>query len=280
MCVFAGSLGPTLWRRQYWKRIGMGSHIGGSALWAPRTRIVRGSAPNTLAGSATNQIRHDIISGRLRPGARLYFEKITKAYGMGVSPLREALVQLTADGLVVNEGHKGFSVAPILLDEMLDVAELRIQLESLALRKSIARGDEEWEIGVVAAHLRLTRATRNLETRDAQDRDAAEDNWENRHREFHFALTAACESHWLLHFCDRLYDQIERYRRHFWEYADRARRTGSEHDSLKDAAIERNADLAVDLLEQHFRNQAELTADVMRQHGETSDPVRDGSARP
>ncbi len=243
----------------------MDNQLEASVLWGPRTRMGRRAPPKTMAGSATNRIRHDIITGRLRPGEKLLFEKISKAYEVGVSPLREALVQLAADGLVVTEGHKGFAVAPILLDEMLDVAELRIHLETLALRKSLARGDEEWEIGIATAHLRLTRATGQLDSAEPDKRADAEDNWEMRHREFHFALTGACESQWLLHFCDRLYDQIERYRRHFWEYPDRAHRTEDEHEALKDAAMNRDVGLAIELLEQHFRRQAELTADVMRQ---------------
>ncbi len=245
-------------------RRGIAAQLEEDVLWAPRTRIVRAAPPKTRAGNATNRIRHDIIAGRLPPGEKLLFEKISKAYDVGISPLREALVQLTADGLVVNEGHKGFTVAPMLLEEMLDVAELRIHLETLALTKSMARGDDEWEVGVAAAHLRLERATRQLDLADGEERAAAEDNWETRHREFHFALTGACNSHWLLHFCDRLYDQIERYRRHFWEYPVRAHRTEGEHAALKDAAIDRDVARAVALLEEHFRRQAELTAEVMR----------------
>lgn len=233
-------------------------------LWGPRTRLVRTTPAKTLAGSAANRLRHDIITGRLQPGERLYFEKVRQAYDVGTSPLREALVQLTADGLVINEGHKGFTVAPVLLDEMLDVSELRVHLETLALRKSIARGDDEWEVGIAAAYHRLARATSQLDAADGDRRKRAEDEWERRHREFHFALTSACDSQWLLHFCDRLYDQIERYRRHYWEYPDRAHRADAEHEELKDAVIERQADVAVNLLAEHFHQQAEMTAQVIR----------------
>lgn len=239
-------------------------------LWGPRTRLVRTTPPKTLAGSTANRLRQDIITGRLAPGQRLHFDKIKKAYDVGTSPLREALVQLTADGLVINEGHKGFTVAPVLLDEMLDVLELRVHLETLALRKSMARGDEEWEVAITAAYYRLARATEQLESADAEHRKQAEDDWERRHREFHFALTGACDSQWLLHFCDRLYDQIERYRRHYWEYPDRAHRADAEHEQLKEAVIERQTDAAISLLTDHFHAQAELTAQVIRQRTATA----------
>lgn len=243
----------------------MDESLDSPPLWGPRTRLIRTNPPKTLAGSVANRLRHDIITGRLRPGERLHFDKVKKAYDVGISPLREALVQLTADGLVVNEGHKGFSVAPVLLDEMLDVLELRVHMETLALRKSIARGDEEWEVKITAAYYRLVRATAQLDSAGADQRKSAEDDWERRHREFHFALTGACDSQWLLHFCDRLYDQIERYRRHYWEYPDRAHGADAEHERLKEAAINRETEAAVSLLAEHFHTQAELTARVIRE---------------
>ena len=197
--------------------------------WGPSTGNGSTGIPRTRAEDAVNRLRRDIVSGRLQPGVRLYFEKISKTYGIGTSPLREALVQLAAEGLAVAEGQKGFTVAPVLYDEMMDVANLRIHLETMALAKSIACGDEDWEADIVAACHRLTKATVRLESVRGAEQTAAQDDWERRHRGFHFALTAACESLWLLHFCDRLYDQIERYRRHFWDYPHRADLADAEH---------------------------------------------------
>ncbi|WP_051332539.1 GntR family transcriptional regulator [Cucumibacter marinus] len=232
-----------------------------SESWGPRLRLARGVEPRTQAGKTAQRLRRDIIRNTLKPGERLPFDQTRQAYGVGVSPLREALFQLAAQGLVVPEGHKGFMVAPISLGEMLDVSSMRAMLESRAIRHSIEQGDEEWEIGVVTAYHRLHKASTHLEAvgTDAAERAQAEDDWELRHREFHFALCSACGSPWLLHFFEELYDQLERYRRHYWRYPQRVTIADAEHEAIMKAAIERQAEKAASLLDAHFRNQAEVT---------------------
>lgn len=231
----------------------------GVPLWGPRAGIARDLKPRTLAGQTAQRLREDIIRNRLHPGERLTIEKLTASYEVGTSPLREALFQVAGDGLVRVEDHKGFVVAPLNFGEMLDVSSLRAYLEMNAIRRSIENGGEDWETGVLAACHRLTRAEARLEGASGDELTLAEDEWEQRHREFHAALCSACGSPWLLHFFDALYDQLERYRRHYWRYAERARGADDQHEQIKNAAIARDADRVVALLAEHFRRQAELT---------------------
>src|SRR5579872_2820386 len=74
------------------------------------------SADQTLTASALNRIRSDIIACRLMPDERLRFEALRERYGMGVSPLREALMRLEAEGLVRLEQNKGFRVSEVSED--------------------------------------------------------------------------------------------------------------------------------------------------------------------
>ena len=227
--------------------------------WGPRAGTARDSTPRTLAGQTAQTLRQDIIRNRFQPGERLTIEKLATRYGVGTSPLREALFQVAGDGLVRVEDHKGFVVAPLNFGEMLDVSSLRAYLEINALRKSIKQGGEDWETGVLSAEHRLKRAEMRLLGAAGDELSGAEDDWERRHREFHFALCSACGSPWLLHFFDALYDQLERYRRHFWRYQERARGADDQHEQIRKAAVSRDADAAVALLTEHFREQAELT---------------------
>lgn len=239
--------------------------MGDPPPWGPRAGESRDSEPRTLAGQTALRIRQDIIHNRLKPGERLTNEKLSTMYEVGTSPLREALFQVAGDGLVRVETHKGFVVAPLNLGEMWDVSSLRAYLEINAIRRSIELGGDDWEAAVLTAEHRLNKAEARLLGADAGDLTTAEDEWELRHREFHFALCSACGSPWLLHFFDALYDQLERYRRAFWRYQDRASGAGDQHQEVKNAALARDADRAVALLREHFRHQAELSQRAPRE---------------
>jgi DNA-binding GntR family transcriptional regulator len=227
--------------------------------WGPKAGAARGIEPRTLAGRTAYRLRRDIICNRFQPGERLTIEKLAHRYEVGTSPLREALFQVAGDGLVHVVDHKGFVVAPLDPREMLDVSSLRAYLEINALQRSIRRGDDNWEAAIVTATHRLAKATARLTASAIGDTSGAQDEWEQRHREFHYALCSACGSPWLLHFFDVLYDQLERYRRHLWHYGERVRDADDQHEQLKSVALARDPKQARKVLEAHFRRQAELT---------------------
>src|SRR4029078_799761 len=99
----------------------------------------------TLAAAAFSRIRADILSSKLLPGTRLRFEPLKKAYGVGLSPLREALSRLVGRGLVTAEGPRGFRVEPASIEDIQDIAEVRTNVECLAFGQSIERGDDQWQ---------------------------------------------------------------------------------------------------------------------------------------
>jgi DNA-binding GntR family transcriptional regulator len=250
--------------------------IDGLMPWGPRAGMPRDAKPRTLAGQTAQRLRQDIIRNRLQPEERLTVEKLSALYGVGSSPVREALFQVAGDGLVHFEDHRGFIVAPLNFGEMLDVSSLRANLEIHALRGSIEHGGEEWETRVLAAEHRIKKAEARLIGSAGDDLARAENEWEERHREFHYALCSACGSPWLLHFFHALYDQLERYRRHYWRYAQRASGADDQHEQIRIAALGRNADLATRLLTEHFHRQAELTLAAARQADKPAARVRKG----
>ncbi|MEX0730558.1 MAG: FCD domain-containing protein [Aquisalimonadaceae bacterium] len=238
----------------------MGSTISN---WGPIT-WTRAQAPKTQSGAAYEQIRADIISGRLKPGTKLLSERVKAQYGVGSSPLREALSHLTASGLVRAEDQKGFRVVEVSLGELIDVARLRLRLEIQAIEDSVRQGDLDWEVEVVSCFHRLQHAVAGA-SRD-NDRDYATE-WEDSHRAFHFAIMGACGSPWLKHFCDRLYDQTERYRRIFVKYQKIPSDLLREHKQMMELALARNIDGVCDLMRSHIIYAAELTERDMRAAG-------------
>lgn len=83
----------------------------------------------TLIERAYEQLRDDIIEGRLAPDEKLRVERLKAHYQVGAGTLREAITQLVSDALVVAEGQRGFRVAPIALEDMEDLTRLRLHIE-------------------------------------------------------------------------------------------------------------------------------------------------------
>ncbi len=207
------------------------------------------SPDETSSADAFRLLRADIISGALAAGSRLRFIELQARYGIGTSPLREALSRLAADRLVVQEVNRGFRVPPISLADFEDIAALRIALERQAIEAAVAAGDEAWEEGIVLAHHRLRRLGRQ---EAAPDEDGVPEEWETRHRAFHNALIAACGSPWTLHFCAVLHDQFDRYRRLAGRDPKAQVILSQQHEGLLDAAIARDAARAGEILAAHI----------------------------
>lgn len=241
----------------------------------PRIRVVRPSDEPveaiTLAERVHRELREDIISGAIDAGQPLRLEYLKERYGISFSPLREALNRLQTERLVVSTPSRGFRVAPFSEEEMWDVIETRILVECEALRRSLVRGDEAWEAGLVQAFDDLMQASGRP---DQQETPAS--SLEQRHQAFHDSLIAACGSPWLLTLAAQLYAQTERYRRPTLrdpQYLAPSRDVRAEHRRLLDAAVARDAVLAAGLLARHYRETGRLVKRILKL-GDGPEPPR------
>ena len=91
--------------------------------------ILEQAQPSMSAGdSGYRRIRSDIIFGVLTPSGRLKLDSMKEDYGLSVSTLREILNRLASEGFVVAEGQRGFEVAPVSIQNLRELAQLRILL--------------------------------------------------------------------------------------------------------------------------------------------------------
>lgn len=219
-----------------------------------RTAPLRAAEGGTLAEAAYAALRADIISGALPGGARLRIERLSARYGVGPTPLREALQRLCAVGLALAQGNRGFAVAPLRIEEFHDLTTARIAVEKEALRLSLARGGEDWQADVAAAAWRLARRDAALKTGDATAFEA----WEAANAAFHAATVAACGSTWLLRVRAQLSEQGERYRRASVALPNAHRDLAAEHAAIAAAVLERDVEGVCALIERHFGETARL----------------------
>jgi DNA-binding GntR family transcriptional regulator len=209
---------------------------------------------STQASSVYDRLQADILSGELQPGRKLRLKELIDTYDTGNSPLREALNRLSANGMVVREENRGFRVPPASTAELNELTRTRCWLEEIALRESIANGDVAWEERIVLAYHWLSRAAQST---DAEARHTSPE-WEEHHREFHLALISACNSNILIDFCSQLQKRTFRYRNLAEVVAYRDRHELEEHRELQEAALNRDADRAIDLLTRHYTITSEI----------------------
>jgi DNA-binding GntR family transcriptional regulator len=219
-----------------------------------------GSEPATLGEAAYQRLRADIVVGAFKAGEPLRLEALRQRYGLSFSPLREALMRLQSERLVLSTALRGFSVAPLSRDEIEDATETRILIESEALRRSMRYGNDDWEAGIVAAFHALSLQVERQAKPSAKVETADLFAMEERHHQFHRALISHCRSPRLLELADRLYVETQRFRlpNYFGGVLGKRRRdAAAEHREIMDATLRRSED-AVRLLAAHYRKTADI----------------------
>lgn len=220
--------------------------------------MARGAASQSTVENVYRALKADIISGNRKPGEFLRIDRMSRVYGVGPTPLRETLQRLTAENLVIARGGRGFQVAPLSIDEFVDLNIARTAIETAALRLSIEHGTEDWEGRVVAAGYILQKW-------DAQMLAGNSDEvarWESANAEFHGAILSGCPSQWLLHSQEGFASKCDRYRRAAVVSAGAPYReeVAREHREIFDAVLQRDADRSCAYLATHYQR----TVDAFR----------------
>ena len=210
----------------------------------------------TINAAVFRQLRADIVACRLAPNERLRVEALRSRYGVGGSPIREALMRLEAEGLVTLEQNKGFRVSPVSKEHLIDLMKTRIEIECIALRWSIEKGGVTWEADLVAAFHRLAHVKKVLRSTGVD----VNSDWVKEHRNFHAALVAGCGSPLLMAIRDNLFAQAERYFALSIVSKVSARNDKGEHEQIMRAALARNAPRATQLLTDHIDRTTERVA--------------------
>jgi DNA-binding GntR family transcriptional regulator len=201
-----------------------------------------------MTQGAYEGLRADLLACRILPGKRLKIQELCTQFSVSLGAIREALSRLTSEGLVVAEPQRGFRAAPISAADLADLTMVRVEIETLCLKRAIEYGDVDWEARLVAAAHRLSRTPE----RDGNDPARSNEDWAEAHSAFHLALVDGCGSPWLLHLHALLYAQSERYRRLSVPFAAKGRNVDEEHQAIVAATLARDVENAARLLATHL----------------------------
>ena len=208
--------------------------------------------PKSLTTLIYRTLRSDILCCRLAPGERLKISALQDRFKSSLSGVREALSRLSTEGLVAATDQRGFCVATVSLEDLQDVIRIRRMIEGLALRMAIEIASPVWEASVSSAYAELVRQDQRAGAKYGVD-----EAWVLAHETYHRSLVMGCNSPSLISICLQLSERLQRYR--YLSSNTFPHRDGpSEHRSIFNAVLERDAEKAIRLLDQHFAQTAQV----------------------
>jgi DNA-binding GntR family transcriptional regulator len=191
------------------------------------------------------QLLEAIVSGKITPGSRLRESDLAKELGVGRGPLREALHRLESRKMVTKVPHVGAQVVSLDLEELVEIYQLRENLEGLACElaaqnMSVQDLDKLGEL--------LETHSNHLERNEGKsyiDQDSDLD--------FHFQIIQGSQNSWLIRLlCDELYHRVRMYRYQSAQHRARPEKALEEHQRIYEALQQRDGELASMLMRRHI----------------------------
>ena len=207
---------------------------------------------HTTADAIVQTLREAILRGVLQAGQRLQQEDLAEQFGVSRIPIREALRQLSAEGLVTLSANRSAVVAALSADEAQEIYDIRIGLETTALRLAIPN----------LSPAILGRATEIL---SAIDREADPARWSELNWAFHATLYAPAQRPRLLSLIKTMHDNVARYLRIYLSLMNFQDRSQQEHRALLAACERYDTTAATQTLVRHLEGASELLVAYLRQ---------------
>jgi DNA-binding GntR family transcriptional regulator len=199
-----------------------------------------------LSDEVAAELRGRIMAGELRPGARIRLEEVAAQLGVSITPVREALLTLRGEDMVELEPRKGYVVAPLAKQDVVDLFQLQGDIAGELAARVAGRITDRQCDELLLANRALLRAVRERRTADI----------ERLEYEFHRTVNRLAQARklsWFLHTATR-YTPARFYA------ADPGWRAGmrEDHEALLAAFAAHDPDAARTVMTRHFTDGADL----------------------
>jgi DNA-binding GntR family transcriptional regulator len=210
--------------------------------------------PRTAQEAVLSELRRMLVTGELAPGEPLRQEALAETLGVSRVPVREALKVLEGEGAVVHEPHKGYVVAELSVDDLVEVYRLREILEAEAIRVAVPRlsAADLDELAAAAAEV------------DAAGRAGDVTAMTEANRRFHFLLFDAAGMPRLSRTLRQLWDATDVYRSVYFSGVTNRQRVKHEHKTLLVALRAGDVDAAVRAQHDHRDNSVTAVTAALR----------------
>lgn len=211
----------------------------------------------TTQAAVADMLRSEILQGKIPPGTRLLQNEIAENFDTSTTPVREALRQLAAEGLLNGDAHRGVTVHETTLSELRHIYELRLALEPLAM-KATAQAITDSD---------LDAAEDLVSQMDAEDDPA---RWIELNGSFHRLLADSGDRPLLASIVHNLRNLSSLYIAESLRQADRRERANREHRELVESLRSHDVDQAVESEQSHLEHTLELGTAML------TDPAESG----
>ena len=203
-------------------------------------------------GLVADGIRLAILRGQLAPGQILKQEELAKQFQLSRAPVREALRQLEAEGLVVSYPHRGTVVAELSPEDIEEVFLIRITLETTALRLAVPK--------MTDVDFRKAETVLDQTDNDPNPAHSSELNWA-----FHESLYVPAGLPRMLNIIRTLHNSALRYHLVGFVALDFKRGSQAGHRQILEACRKRDQEAAVAALSQHLLESGASIVSYVRQ---------------
>lgn len=214
---------------------------------------LRPDGARTLADVALAELREAIVSGEIPPGSPIRLPEYVDRLAMSSVPIREALRFLEQKGLIERRPHRGVIVSEMSAADLDDTYRIRLELESMAVRRAVTRIKEE-------DRAKLLRLVDDYEAALRADNGTAPDI----HTRLHMAIYDYADSRWLRLLLPSLWDNSERYRRLQIPVRGTTEQRVEEHRVLVGACASGDPDVAEKELRAHLSRTLDAAIAMLR----------------
>ncbi|MFG1302303.1 GntR family transcriptional regulator [Xanthobacter sp. V3C-3] len=210
---------------------------------APRARKRRAAGrPVTRTEELRLQIADDIVRGRLAPGTALEEVEIAKRYGVSRTPVREALRDLAASGLVEARPHRSALVAQPSLERLRGMFDVMAELEALCAGLAAVNMTAAERAGLESIHAELADLTRRGDER----------SYTVLNERFHTTLYAGSHNDYLAELTLATRARVQPFRRAQFRTLGRLARSYEEHDRVVRAVLRADKEAAAAAMRAHI----------------------------
>lgn len=209
------------------------------------------ASPRSRVQQVRDQLEDDIVNGRMRPGEQVQIEQLMERFAVSRTPVREALQQLEASGLVVVQPKRGTFVAQVGVPELIQMFEVMAELEALCARLAARRATPE-----VLADVQAALQACAVEC-DAQQTNA----YYYANERFHALIYQACGNPFLVQQTLALKNRLKPYRRLQLQLRNRMPQSLQEHQDIVNALEQGDAEAAASAARAHVLVQGQRFSD-------------------
>jgi DNA-binding GntR family transcriptional regulator len=196
----------------------------------------------TIASMTIEALRERILRGDYPDGEPLRQDALADELGVSRIPVREALRQLEAEGLVTFNPHRGAVVSSLSLDEIAELFELRAEIECDLVRRAIPNTTKE----------QVDRAIEVLDEFESALRTSEASRWGPLNWHFHAALYAPANRSFTMSVLQKLHHHSDRYFRIHLLLANGGARANDEHRAIAAAVAKKDSKGAAQLMRTHI----------------------------